>query len=96
MSQPVARGMIHAIHRVEHFEISGFAPSKLDDWPSVREQLVKSQDERGWILSPIEWGNRDPPESTPRDFPKNYDHSSQPGSTPSPYRLSAICQPIAG
>ena len=32
----------------------------------------------------------------PRDFPKVFGHSSQPGSTPSHYRLSANGQPNAG
>src|SRR5215475_9107124 len=33
---------------------------------------------------------------TPRDFPKVFEHSSEPGSSLSHYRLSAICQPHAG
>src|SRR2546425_12241423 len=46
-------------------------------------------------MSPIEPGNYKPPKPTPRDFAKVFGDSSQLGSTPNHYRLSAICQPIA-
>src|SRR6059036_3370262 len=46
-----------------------------------------------WILSPIQTGNRGPPNPTPDDFTQLFDDWSRPRSTPDHYRLSAICQP---
>src|SRR5881628_1138051 len=45
-----------------------------------------------WILSPIQTGNRGPPNPTPDDFTQLFDDWSRLRSSPDHYRLSAICQ----
>ena len=64
-------------------------------FPPNSEGLRSCQDLQRhlWILSPIQTGNRDPPNPTPDDFTKLFDDWSRLRSTPDHYRLSAICQP---